>query len=76
MLGDLIKEGLVDDGEVLRYKNKNGRLMLVGRARSAGIEVKGSSAPLKYSAFEERAGKRCDTSLSLTPWLLAQFQQI
>ncbi|KAL4423051.1 hypothetical protein ABPG77_002085 [Micractinium sp. CCAP 211/92] len=57
-LEDLIRQGLVADGELLRYKSKQGQVMAIGRAREGGIEVEGKSKLLGYTAFEDVAGSK------------------
>ncbi|PSC69844.1 oxidoreductase [Micractinium conductrix] len=57
-LEDLITSGLVADGELLRYKSKQGQLMGIGRAREGGVEVDGTSKLLGYGQFEEHAGSK------------------
>lgn len=57
-LEELIRTGLVADGELLRYKSKQGQLLAVGRAREGGIEVEGANKLLGYTAFEDVAGSR------------------
>ncbi|KAI3428570.1 hypothetical protein D9Q98_007392 [Chlorella vulgaris] len=57
-LEELIRIGFVADGELLRYKSKQGQLLAVGRAREGGIEVEGVSKLLGYTAFEEVSGSR------------------
>ena len=57
-LDSLIREGLLEDGDVLRYRGPDGKLHAVGRARPEGIEVPGVSKPLGITAFEAHAGAR------------------
>ncbi|KAL4428317.1 hypothetical protein ABPG75_002406 [Micractinium tetrahymenae] len=57
-LEELIRQGLVADGELLRYKSKQGQVMAIGRAREGGIEVEGRNKLLGYTAFEDVAGSK------------------
>ena len=52
----LVEAGLVRDGELLRYKSKQGAVMAVGRAHAEGIEVHGNPKLLGYTAFEATSG--------------------
>ncbi|PRW44524.1 oxidoreductase [Chlorella sorokiniana] len=53
---ELIEAGLVEDGELLRYKSKKGQVLALGRAREGGIEVEGKAKLLGFTAFEAVAG--------------------
>ncbi|GAB4814380.1 hypothetical protein N2152v2_001426 [Parachlorella kessleri] len=57
-INDLIAAGAVSDGELLRYKNKQGQVLLIGRARYGGIEVQGQPGLLNFTAFEAAAGSK------------------
>lgn len=67
LLADLIAADLVQDGELLRYKNRGGTLMAVGRAHENGIHIHGSNQPYTYSAFEKHAGEAGRHHLASAP---------
>lgn len=59
----LISTGIVSDGEVLRYCNRQGHLGYVGRLRADGIEVgsAGTTKILGSAAFEVLAGENFES---------------
>ncbi|GMH38750.1 hypothetical protein BSKO_06634 [Bryopsis sp. KO-2023] len=75
-IGEILQLGHVQDGELLRYKNKSKDLLMVGRARSDGIECY-ERPGVSYTQFEQMAGSKlhrpCEHIMALNGKTLQQI---